>query len=220
MTYTTEARVRREYAFLINEENFTGKTGSVLRLKERAYAIASVSKDGVALTDPADYSFGSPRTLTLVVALTSGVFVDVTYDTNLDPITISDFVTEAVTRINARMVKIFGPDIVTDWASPDTPALIQEIATDWVGCMSIEASTFKNHSFGEKMRMLKESRLKRIEDDLKAIEEGDMELIGETPLGDTQLQVVNSFDTQQAKTDPEIDTSIYFQDPDSVEAND
>jgi len=155
MVHTTEAIVRNEYFFLRNEENVVGDSKSILgddlTLKERAYAIVEIKKDGVVLSSPSDFTFQEPDLITFVVTPTGSNVYNIVYDTNLDSTQITAFITKAESFINSRLNQAFPDDVPFTTSDP----LLQEIATLLSGATALRSMLFKNHSIkGDPQKLL------------------------------------------------------------------
>lgn len=176
MAYTDEDTVRIEYFFLRNEENLTGKTGTTLLLKERAYAINSIIKDGTTLSSPADFSFQAPRTITLAVAAVVGNFFEIETDTNLKPTQITRLITKAENLINGKLVRRY--ESLVPFTT--VPPLVKEIATILVGAFSLRSMLFKNHSVKSGALKTSDNLMKEAMELLKKLDKAEIDLLDDS----------------------------------------
>ncbi len=187
MAYTTETRVREEFAFLRADEILTKKTGTTITLSERGFAINEMRKDGTLLVETTDFDFVAPRTITLTgagAAMATDLY-EIVYDTGVPSGTMDNLITKSETIINAKLTAIFA---AIPWTS--APALIQEITTELTGCYALRSMAFTTRAVNSSDWWAAAREMKaHIDEMLEAIYRGDIELIGETKSGDTEISV-------------------------------
>jgi len=210
LAYTTQSRVREEFSFMFDQENQTGKTGSTLNLKEVAYAIERIERDGVALTGGGtDFTFLPPRQISLVTPAVAADQYVITSHVTITTEALTAHITKAENIINARMVRVFGESVVP-WTV--APAIIAEITIELAGCLALRTMVWGNHSLSQKAKDWSRDIKKEVDEKLEMIEEGRMEVIGETPTGDTLVTVGNAGTQIFVPLDDldDVDASVYY----------
>ncbi len=183
--FAESARVRREHGFRVEEEH-TNITDVKFFLLKRAYSIISVVKEGVALTTPADFSFVSPKKITLTSLPSIEDFIEVKYESELDAEQIDDAISHGDQDIRAVMVKRFGQTRLTEWETTP-PAYLVEIGTKLAGLYAERMMIRQNHSYDTEAFTIIQKSMDACWKKLGKVDLGILQLVGETPIADEVL---------------------------------
>ena len=193
MAYCTEAQVRENNGFEKRHRRTDLKSVQTFTLPWEAFAVSSVLKAGVALTQvsgsPAagEFQFIEPKTINFGDII-NGEDIVIVGDVELTSSQVNRAISRATEKIRSKMVRRYGETEVNSWDTT-TPPVIEEIAIELAGYFAERIMLRVSRSYDAEALAQNRLDIKGLMKELTSLDVGATDVVGVPSTGATTLVV-------------------------------